>query len=416
MESKVIQLLEHLMEKHYETAKRACGDAKIEISDVERTHGTVFTTSQKEAVEEVKKIIKNLDGKQFVAAHKSSLSTTSKYSQHVGSLLKGRRNEAPTKDQNGGRNNPKQDPYRQECHHIKTSDMNNQSYTNAQREHARRSDQMPSKRKDEGRNYNTQQNSLIQSKETKRDSQASKSLQNSTRAQIEAESIIADQLDENLRQNQKSKRASQAMRLNNADIADLSDTNRPTKLAERFSELYDNEWTEAFESLSKQNLPERDIIRRLLEIVQEAYDFCDKEANEQLLKVQCAFVEILKGEQVTGSKYKGGQNDKGKELLVQYRKDIAGKALPRLQDEFCKVRAGIPREEKIVKYANKAVEVAWWMAVQDPPVYMCPTVTTDFDPNLYRAYTQSGKTPDWPALRLHRQGGVLMKGVVQYKN
>jgi hypothetical protein len=32
----------------------------------------------------------------------------------------------------------------------------------------------------------------------------------------------------------------------NPNIADLSDENRPTRLAEQFSELYDNEWTDAF--------------------------------------------------------------------------------------------------------------------------------------------------------------------------
>lgn len=36
---------------------------------------------------------------------------------------------------------------------------------------------------------------------------------------------------------------------NNPNIADLSDTNRPTKLAEQYSQIYDNEWTEAFEYL-----------------------------------------------------------------------------------------------------------------------------------------------------------------------
>jgi hypothetical protein len=36
---------------------------------------------------------------------------------------------------------------------------------------------------------------------------------------------------------------------NNPAITDLSDPNRPTKLAEYFSELYDNEWTDAFEAL-----------------------------------------------------------------------------------------------------------------------------------------------------------------------
>lgn len=34
---------------------------------------------------------------------------------------------------------------------------------------------------------------------------------------------------------------------NNPNIADLSDKNRPTKLAERYTELYDNQWTDAFE-------------------------------------------------------------------------------------------------------------------------------------------------------------------------
>ena len=37
----------------------------------------------------------------------------------------------------------------------------------------------------------------------------------------------------------------------NPDIADLSDPYRPTKIAEMFSELYDNQWTDGFASLEK---------------------------------------------------------------------------------------------------------------------------------------------------------------------
>ena len=33
----------------------------------------------------------------------------------------------------------------------------------------------------------------------------------------------------------------------NPNIADLSDLNRPTKLAERYAELYDNQWTDAYD-------------------------------------------------------------------------------------------------------------------------------------------------------------------------
>ena len=48
-----------------------------------------------------------------------------------------------------------------------------------------------------------------------------------------------------------SKVAGDKLRENNPNIADLSDQDRPTKLAELYSELYDNTWTDAFEILTK---------------------------------------------------------------------------------------------------------------------------------------------------------------------
>lgn len=53
----------------------------------------------------------------------------------------------------------------------------------------------------------------------------------------------------------------------NPSVADLSDVNRPTKIAEKFSELYDNEWTDAFEALTTQ------------------YHMSDKEAVDTLLRI-----------------------------------------------------------------------------------------------------------------------------------
>ncbi|KAH3838980.1 hypothetical protein DPMN_112398 [Dreissena polymorpha] len=38
---------------------------------------------------------------------------------------------------------------------------------------------------------------------------------------------------------------------NNPAIADLSDFNRPEKLGQRYSELYDNQWTDAFGTLQE---------------------------------------------------------------------------------------------------------------------------------------------------------------------
>ena len=55
---------------------------------------------------------------------------------------------------------------------------------------------------------------------------------------------------------------------NNPDIADLSDKNRPTKLAEKNMELYDNEWTDAFEVFQTYYRSEEETIGKLLQMLQ----------------------------------------------------------------------------------------------------------------------------------------------------
>ena len=61
---------------------------------------------------------------------------------------------------------------------------------------------------------------------------------------------------------------------NNPNIADLGDINRPTKLAEKFAELYDNEWTEAFEFITKDiGLDEEKAIKELLQTLQVAKNY-----------------------------------------------------------------------------------------------------------------------------------------------
>lgn len=56
---------------------------------------------------------------------------------------------------------------------------------------------------------------------------------------------------------------------NNPNIADLSDKNRPTKLAERYSELYDNQWTDAFEVLFSGD--EKETVASLLRLFYVSY-------------------------------------------------------------------------------------------------------------------------------------------------
>jgi hypothetical protein len=56
------------------------------------------------------------------------------------------------------------------------------------------------------------------------------------------------------------------LRDNNPNIADLNDEFQPTKLAEMFSELYDNEWIYAF-TLLESCFEEKFSIKVLLDVV-----------------------------------------------------------------------------------------------------------------------------------------------------
>lgn len=53
----------------------------------------------------------------------------------------------------------------------------------------------------------------------------------------------------------------------NPNIANLSDEKRPTKLAEEYSELYDNAWSDAFENISVNNNTKKiEFLREILKV------------------------------------------------------------------------------------------------------------------------------------------------------
>lgn len=63
--------------------------------------------------------------------------------------------------------------------------------------------------------------------------------------------------------------ASQRLTEGNPQIADLSDPNRPTEVGKQFSELYDNEWSDAFEELTlKQDVEKIRALNLIMEVSQ----------------------------------------------------------------------------------------------------------------------------------------------------
>lgn len=63
-----------------------------------------------------------------------------------------------------------------------------------------------------------------------------------------------------------SQTAGDKLRENNPNFSDLSDPYRPTKLSEMFSELYDNQWTDAMEILEADRQEKR-AVETLLNIL-----------------------------------------------------------------------------------------------------------------------------------------------------
>ena len=61
--------------------------------------------------------------------------------------------------------------------------------------------------------------------------------------------------------------AGDRLRNNNPGITDLSDPNRPMKIAEKFTEMYDNDWTDSMEALEDLKIQEEKCVEILLHLV-----------------------------------------------------------------------------------------------------------------------------------------------------
>ncbi|XP_065931097.1 uncharacterized protein MCAP_0864 isoform X5 [Magallana gigas] len=255
---------------------------------------------------------------------------------------------------------------------------------------------------------------------------------NQAKSSIQMHRNTIDKLQKNLTEEKKAKEhalnrlsaaAAHRLRDQNPGITDLSDPNRPLKLAEKVSELYDNEWTNAMENLESLNITEEKGIMILLKIIKNVFvscvDFGDThlESFPDLLVLPPAIYQ-LQQERVLSVK------DMSSEMLKpmkDFRKSNAEHAISRLQKYFAAQRK-LKIKQKVYdsckEYIEKCVELCWMMRIQDPPIYMEADYQANsaFDSNKMRSYTKAGKFVHfvvWPTFFLHKDGPLLAKGVVQ---
>ncbi|XP_053389736.1 uncharacterized protein LOC128552714 [Mercenaria mercenaria] len=234
---------------------------------------------------------------------------------------------------------------------------------------------------------------------------------------------------------------------NNPNIADLSDPNRPTKLAEEYSELYDNEWTNAYECLQKSKKSEEDIQTILTNIIKEAYSVCgyigkrqDTVIRSELLSPGDSYSNetLDKGSQTRKKSARQSAPEKSKDTKDKSKGEslsaVQSKTISELRKQTVTSSASNvisyfkthPQFKEwfatssLDSYSVRCIKICWLMNIQNPPVYMEKEVKpgSEFDTSKYKSYTKAGKKLAfvvWPALFLHEGGAILTKGVAQGK-
>ncbi|XP_052794069.1 uncharacterized protein LOC128227498 isoform X2 [Mya arenaria] len=232
--------------------------------------------------------------------------------------------------------------------------------------------------------------------------------------------------------------AGQKLSEGNPDITDLSDPYRPTILAQKFSQIYDDEWTAAFEDLQSSNYfrdNEKETIDVLSDILKDVNKFCIEAERDQFVFLkESALREIL---QPTVKYQKESHSSPNTEEmstleenaanihLKELRKALAVlsgqgylKIFAKLQTDTIKRKTNLKKlPDGINTFIESSLKSIWLMKVQDPPVVLkWVDPGTKVQTDKFSFYTKKGKTVAqcvWPAVLLHEDGPLMSKGIVQ---
>ncbi|KAK3578302.1 hypothetical protein CHS0354_004207 [Potamilus streckersoni] len=228
---------------------------------------------------------------------------------------------------------------------------------------------------------------------------------------LEKQSLL-DRLSEN---------ASMKLKDGNPNITDLGDHNRPDKLAEQFSELYDNQWTDGFEFLTTNlKMKDKDAILSLLNIVQLIYETCLSKAEslEQQMHITLALYLGQEYKSKEDADYRAFREKvmytirdfRGHNFYMSMndvRKDIKERLRENMDEKICKL---------CKKFITECSRVCWLMCIKNPPMHITSESGIVFNEDIYRSYTAKGPYIAyvvWPVLYLHKHGTILKKGVAQ---
>ncbi|KAL3879233.1 hypothetical protein ACJMK2_031539, partial [Sinanodonta woodiana] len=238
--------------------------------------------------------------------------------------------------------------------------------------------------------------------------------------------------DNNELLNRLSKIASDRLTYENTDVTDLSDETRPSKLSEQMSELYDNQWTSAFEELKTNGFEDKIAIDILLNIVTETNEVCKAMAFSHYQKIEeaCTFFESSPADMAIKEKIKIFKTGKisiemkqdVKRIWRESSKKVLKKVIPIIEGKVAnKFDILLLQMSQTPLYMKGCAELCWMMNIQEKPMHLDTSVLDKdghkyFDTEKFRSYTKTGQYVAyvvWPALYLFEGGSLLKKGVAQ---
>ncbi|XP_052078864.1 uncharacterized protein LOC127716654 isoform X3 [Mytilus californianus] len=238
--------------------------------------------------------------------------------------------------------------------------------------------------------------------------------------------------------NQISELSSRLSGITSQQIADgeifteIGDQNKPRRLGQRFSEVFEDTWSNAYEVLKpkkpeskkedeKEEMDEKtiDILQNVVKVI---YEFCKKTADSQVNKLMMEMLPPIFDPMNTKKECKGDDETvaKTEKMAKDYRKAVAPATIPILKQNIltqelqCKVLPDISIGKELKEYVDNCVNLIWYMCIQQPPMEIVWGKRGEkFNKEMFRFSGKKGtkfRLTVWPAVLFHKEGPLAAPG------
>ncbi|XP_060556660.1 uncharacterized protein LOC132717244 [Ruditapes philippinarum] len=220
-------------------------------------------------------------------------------------------------------------------------------------------------------------------------------------------------------------------RLRNGKATDLEEVTSPKHVADMFNELYNREWTAAYEELQQMYRDPNETIQHLTKIIKSAYDYCGNTAERQIVNImmhtenEMLYPNISQQSraaleaQVRPDRQLIAIVRENDAMLRDFRKYASVASLPVVkwlfyEDILKTIHPAQRPTNSQVAFIDRCIEVIWMMCTQANPMHLEFCNKGDRPTSLFKPFTRSGNAVQncvWPALFLHKNGPLMEKGV-----